>query len=110
MGPSGSILKMKPRPKMLQDWQAYHALTYETQWKPQIDEEWTRYKNEWELQNSTEKPPKNRFMIMVDFIKENFKNETKEMKLRCEEYRQARKLESPAPNNPQVEKNLQFQS
>lgn len=110
MGPSGSILKMKPRPKMLQDWQAYHALTYETQWKPHIDEEWTRYKNEWELQNSTEKPPKNRFMIMVDFIKEKFKNETEEMKLRCEEYRQARKSESPAPNNPQVEKNLQFQS
>ena len=95
---------------MLQDWQAYHALTYETQWKAHIDEEWAIYKNEWELQNPTEKPPKKRFTFMVDFIKDKFKNETEEMKTRCEEYRQARKSESPTPNNSKVEKNLQFQS
>jgi hypothetical protein len=95
---------------MLQDWQAYHALTYETQWKTHIDKEWARYKNDWELQNPTVKPPKTRFTIMVEFIKEKFKNETEEMKLRCDEYRQARKSETPVPNNSQEEKNLQFQS
>jgi hypothetical protein len=108
-GPSG-ILKVKARPKMLQDWQAYHALTYETQWKTHIDKEWARYKMEWELQNQSEKPPKNRFTIMVEFMKDKFKNETEEMKLRCEEYRQARKSETPVPNDSQVASNLHFQS
>ena len=109
MGPSGSILKMKAKPKMLQDWQAYQALTYESQWKPHVDKEWARYKEEWKVENPTEKPPKNRFTIMVEFMKEKFKNETDEMKLRCEEYRQTHKSESPVQNDAQEDRNLQFQ-
>jgi hypothetical protein len=101
---------MKPRPKMLQDWQAYHALTYETQWKAHVDKEWERYKMEWEVENPSEKPPKNRFTIMVEFMKEKFKNESDEMKSRCEKYRQARKSETPVPNDSQAMRNLQFQS
>jgi hypothetical protein len=101
---------MKAKPKMLQSWQAYHALTYDSQWKPDIDKEWVRYKTEWESENPTEKPPKNRFTIMVEFMKEKFKDETEEMKLRCEEYRQARKSESPVQNDAQGDRNLQFQS
>ena len=48
---------MAAKPKMLQAWQAYHALTYESQWKPQVDKEWAKYKLEWESQNPSEKPP-----------------------------------------------------
>jgi len=95
---------------MLQDWQAYHALTYETQWKPHVDKEWASYKMEWELQNPSEKPPKNRFTIMVEFMKEKFKNETEEMRLYCEEYRKARKSETPVPNDSEVARNVHFQS
>lgn len=104
---------MAAKPQMLQTWQAYHAITYETQWKPHIDKEWERYKKEWESQNPSEKPPKppkNRFTIMVEFMKEKFLTETEEMKLRCEEYRQTRKVESPVPNNSLMARNLQFQS
>lgn len=101
---------MKPRPKMLQVWQAYHALTYETQWKPHVDKEWARYKTEWESENPSEKPPKNRFTIMVEFMKEKFKNETEEMKLRCEEFRHARQSESPVPDESPMARNRRFQS
>ena len=100
---------MAARPKMLQGWQAYHALTYESQWKPQVDKEWAKYKLEWESQNPSEKPLKNRFTIMVEFMKDKFQNETEEMKLRCEEFRQAHKSESPVLNDSEVARNLQFQ-
>ena len=75
---------MAAKPKMLQAWQAYHALTYESQWKPQVDKEWAKYKLEWESQHPSEKPLKNWFTIMVEFMKDKFQNETEEMKLRCE--------------------------
>lgn len=94
---------------MLQDWQAYQALTYEKKWKPHIDKEWEKYKTEWEVEHPNEKPPKRRIQIMTEFIKEKYKNETDEMKERCEEFRQARK-ESPVPNTSIADRNLHFQS
>ena len=109
-GSSGDILKMVAKPKMLQCWQAYHALTYETKWKSHIDKEWAKYKMEWELENPSVKPPKNRFTIMVEFVKENFSNETEEMKLRCEEYQQTRQPETPALNDSPAARNFRFQS
>ena len=93
---------------MLQDWQAYQALTYEQQWKPHVDEAWATYKTEWEAEHPNEKPPKKRIQIMVEFMKEKYKNETVEMKARCEEYRQARK-DSPVPSQSGAARNLEFQ-
>lgn len=106
----GAVLKIKAKPKMLQDWQAYHALTYESQWKPHVDKEWEKYKARWEVENPDEKPPKKRLQIMVEFMKEKFKNETEEMKARCEEYRVARKeSESPDPDESEEDRNRRFQ-
>ena len=101
---------MAAKPKMLQSWQAYHALTYETKWKSHIDKEWAKYKTEWELENPSVKPLKNRFTIMVKFVKEKFSNETEQMKLRCEEYQQTRQSETPALNDSPAARNLRFQS
>jgi hypothetical protein len=106
---AGAVLKIKGKPKMLQDWQAYQALTYEEKWKSHVDKEWEAYKTEWEVEHPDEKrPPKNRFQIMVEFMKDKYKNETDEMKARCEEYRQARKA-SPAESASEAERNLQWQ-
>src|SRR5271168_4643998 len=86
--------------------QAYQALTYEEKWKSHVDKEWEAYKTEWEVEHPDEKrPPKNRFQIMVEFMKDKYKNETDEMKARCEEYRQARKA-SPAESASEAERNL----
>ena len=107
-GPRNAVLKIKSKPKMLQGWQAYHALTYESLWRPHVDKEWENYKAGWEVENPDEKPPKKRLQIMVEFMKEKFKNETEEMKACCEEYRLARK-ESPVPNESEAARNLGFQ-
>lgn len=108
-GPQGAVLKIKAKPKMLQAWQAYHALTYEKKWKPFVDEAWEAYKTEWVSENPTEKPPKNRFQIMVEFMREKFNDETEDMKSRCEEYRQARR-ETPFPIDSEVARNQQMQA
>jgi hypothetical protein len=108
-GARGAVLKIKSKPKMLQSWQAYHALTYESIWKLHVDKEWEKYKAEWEVENPNEKPPKKRLQIMVEFMKGKFDNESEEMKARCEEYRLARK-ESSTLNESEEARNLGFQS
>jgi len=60
-----------------------------------VDEEWVKYKKEWALEHPNEKPPKTRFTIMIEFIKEKFADETDEMKERCEELRKTLKDEVP---------------
>ena len=81
-----SILKVKAKPKMLQSWQAYHALTYQTKWKSFVQERWSAYQTEWASEHPDEKPPKGRFQIMVEFMKEKYVGESPEMKAKCEEY------------------------
>ena len=107
---SRGLLKMKTKPRSLQDWQAYQALTYESKWKVIVDKEWKRYQAEWELEHPKETPPKKRFTFMVEFMKEKYKNETEEMKQKCEEYRKARKSESPVPGDYDTSRNLEYQS
>lgn len=109
-GSARGLLKIKSKPRVLQGWQAYQALTYELKWKPIVDKEWARYKTEWELEHPKETLPKKRFTFMVEFMKEKYKNETEEMKRQCEEYRQARKSESPVPGDSDTLRNLEFQS
>ena len=109
-GPRVNILKIKQKPKLLQDWQAYQALTYKNKWKPYVDKEWERYKREWASEHLNENPPKKCFTIMVEFMKEKFKHESKEMKQRCEDYQKSCKLESPVLNDSVAARNLAFQS
>ena len=108
------ILKVKPKamPRKLQPWQAYHALTYESRWKPDVNTTWAEYKAAWAAEHKDEKPPKTRFQVMVDFMKEKFAAETEEMKNRCEEYRTARQVEqgTPDPATPESTRNADFQA
>jgi len=100
---------MKTKLRLLQDWQAYQALTYESKWKAIVDKEWATYKTEWELEHPKETPLKNRFTFMVEFMKEKYKDETEEMKQKCEEYWMTRKSESPALADSDALRNLEFQ-
>lgn len=96
-----SVLNLKAKPKVLQAWQAYHALTYESQWKAEVDKTWAEYKIQWEAEhpNQQQKPEKTRFEIMTDFMKEKFAQETPEVLKQVEEYRKKTKEESPGPSN-----------
>ena len=111
---ASDILRVKPppRPRILQAWQAYHALTYQSRWKPQVDTAWSEYKEAWTIEHPNEKPEKGRFQIMVEFIKQKFNEETEEMKRECEEYRKPEKREelSPAPVKAESAVNEDFQA
>jgi hypothetical protein len=78
------VLNIKPKgqPKKLQPWQAYHALTYESRWKDDVCTAWSDYKKEWVAEHPNETPPKTRFQIMIEFMKEKFEKETEDMKTR----------------------------
>ena len=60
------------QPKMLHAWQAYQVLTYESQWKMEVDKEWKEYKIKWESEHPGEDPLKGRFMIMNKFMREKY--------------------------------------
>ena len=96
---------------MLQPWQAYHALAYLSKWKVVIDEKWDTYRTEWISDHPDSKPPKSRFQMMVEFMKEKYAEETPEMKAECEEYRKNRCDESPiASVKEDTERNRDFQA
>jgi hypothetical protein len=102
-----AILKIKSKPKLLQPWQAYQALTYESQWKADVDQAWDDYVAMWDTEHPDEKPEKKRLVFMMEFLKEKLAAETDEMKERVEEYRLSKKDESPGPVD---DKNLEIQS
>jgi len=108
-GGNRAVLNLKPKPKLLQGWQAYHAMTYES-WKPEIDKTWAEYKIQWEAEHPDEKPEKTRFQIMNDFMKEKYAQATPEVLKQVEDYRKKVKDESPVPNGGDKETNLAIQS
>jgi hypothetical protein len=107
---SQAILKIKTKPKMLQPWQAYEALTYENQWKQNVDKAWDDYVATWNAEHPDEKPGKRRLIFLMEFMKEKLDAETDEMKKRVEDYRLSIKSESPAPVDSDHDKDLQIQS
>jgi hypothetical protein len=101
---------MKSKPRILQPWQAYEALTYESQWKSDVDKGWDEYVTLWNTEHPDEKPGKKRLVFLMEFMKEKLAAETDEMKKLVEEYRVSKKEEtqSPAPGSDH-DKNLQIQ-
>jgi hypothetical protein len=82
------ILKIKGRSKRPQEWQIYQRLTYKDKWKPIIDEEWRKFRDQWEEENGSEsKPPQTRFSFMNTFLKVKYAEETDEMKQHVQELR-----------------------
>ncbi|KIJ94642.1 hypothetical protein K443DRAFT_134674 [Laccaria amethystina LaAM-08-1] len=66
--------------KALQDWQVYHVMTYKTQWKTVVDEEWEKYKSAWEAKNTGEEPEETRFTFMASFMRQKYQEESEEVR------------------------------
>ena len=98
------------KPKILQAWQAYQALTYESQWKEDFNQAWGDYLAAWNTENPDAKPGKTRLVYLMEFMKGKLAAETDEMMAKVEEYRLSEKEESPAPFDSNREKNLEIQS
>ena len=94
---TNAILKIKQKPKIMQPWQAYQALTYETRWKEDVDKGWSEYVAKWRTENPDGKPEKTRLVYLMEFMKEKLATESDGVKKTVEEYRLSRKEESPTP-------------
>jgi len=103
------ILKVAAAPKMLQAWQAYHwyRLTYDPEWNNTIDETWKKYQSDWEAENPGVKPPKKHFVIMNDFIRKNYAEETPERVKEVDEF--WKKLKDEEAATPE-DKNKKYQA
>ena len=64
---------------MLQEWQVYHTMTYKTQWKNIIDEEWEKYKSVHEEEKPGEELDETRFTFMASFMRQKYLEETDEV-------------------------------
>ena len=94
----------------MQAWQAYQALTYESQWKEDFVQAWGDYLAVWNTENPDVKPGKKRLVYLMEFMKGKLAAETDEMKAKVEVYRLSEKEESPTSFDSNREKNLEIQS
>ena len=87
------------------------SISYESQWKTEVDKEWKEYKIKWESEHPGEDPPKGRFAIMNKFMREKYKNESDNMKECCKQYHRALKDGIPAKLEADLlhTRNLQFE-
>ena len=91
---------------MLQEWQVYQIMTYETQWKAVIDKEWETYKSTWEAENPDDELDKTRFTFMNSFMKDKYLEEMEEVQNSVSKHREELKAEIYANGE---DKNLAYQ-
>ena len=103
---SRGLLKLKAKPKSLQEWQVYQLMTYETQWKAVIDKEWETYKSTWEVENPGTELDKTRFTFMNSFMKEKYLEQTEEVQSSVRKCREDLKAEVDADGE---DKNTTYQ-
>jgi hypothetical protein len=84
---------MKGKQKKLQEWQVYHTMTYETQWKTVIDEEWEKYKSAREAEKPGEELDEKRFTFMASFMRRKYLEETEEVQEKVKRRREELKGE-----------------
>lgn len=87
---------MKGKPKTLQDWQVYHVMTYKTQWKTVVDEEWEKYKSAWDAENPGKEPDETRFTFMASFMRRKYQEETEEVRKDVKKRQEELKVELEA--------------
>jgi hypothetical protein len=99
---------MKGKQKTLQEWQVYHKMTYETQWKTVVDEEWEKYKSAWEAEKPGEELDETRFTFMASFMRQKYQEETEEVQESVKKRREELKAEVEDEGDGN-EKNLAYQ-
>ena len=84
---------MKGKQKTPQEWQVYHIMTYESQWKAVIDEEWEKYKSQWKAEKPTEDLDETRFSFMSSFMRQKYTEESEEVQNNVRRRRDELKVE-----------------
>lgn len=98
--------------KILQEWQVYHTMTYETRWKSVIDKGWEIYKTKWETENPGTEPDETRFTFMASFMRQKYLEESEEVQNEVRKRREELKTELKEDGEGEEEgeeKNLVYQ-
>lgn len=83
-------------------------MTYETQWKKVVDEEWAKYQSEWEAERPGEEIDKTRFTFMASFMRKKYQEETEEVHENVKKRREELKTEIEDEREGN-EKNIAYQ-
>ena len=84
-------------------------MTYETQWKTVIDEEWEKFKSAQEAEKPGERFDGSRFLFMALFMRKKYLEETEEVQESVRKRRDELKAEIEEDRDGD-EKNLAYQS
>ena len=98
---------MKGRQKMLQEWQVYHTMTYKTQWKNIIDEEWEKYKSVHKEEKPGEELDETCFTFMASFMRQKYLEETNKVQETVRKCRE--ELKNKIEGGEGDEKNVGYQ-
>ena len=78
-------------------------MTYKTQWKTVVDEEWEKYRSTWKAKNAGEEPDETQFSFITSFMRQKYQEETDEVrndvKKRREELKAALETEGDDKNH-----------
>lgn len=103
------LLKINGQTRFRQEWQVYQTMTYETQWKTVIDNEWDAYQAKWKSDHPGTELPQGRFAFMNSFLKDKYNSESDEVKTAVKERRAAMKIEFDARAKEAGERNAAYQ-
>lgn len=68
-------------------------MTYETQWKTVVDDEWEKYKKKWETNHPGEKLDETRLTFMASFMRQKYQKESEDVQEKVKERREELKQE-----------------
>jgi len=80
------LLKLNLQAKLLQVYEVYHRLTYESKWKLDINTGWKTYQANWKAENPGRNFNITRLEYMNNFIRDKYKNKTPKMKAEAEKH------------------------
>ena len=103
------LLKINGQTRFRQEWQVYQTMTYESKWKPVIDNEWDAYQAKWKADHPGTDLPPGRFAFMNSFLKDKSNSESDEVKTAVKERRAAMKVEFDSRAKEAGERNAAYQ-
>ena len=103
------LLKINGQTRFRQEWQVYQTMTYESKWKPVIDNEWDAYQAKWKADHPGTDLPQGRFTFMNSFLKDKYNSESDKVKTAVKERRAAMKVEFDSRAKEAGERNAAYQ-
>jgi hypothetical protein len=84
-------------------------MTYESQWKSVVDDEWEKYKTTWKEENPGEELDETRLTFMASFMRQKYLEETEEIQNNVRNRREELRKEIEEEEEEGEQRNLAYQ-